>query len=71
MEEFRPIIADSVVVTLINNGEITPADFIRRAGFVAITDEGRKRIIEAYERRVDTLVTHPLFKYPDKLSADI
>jgi CRISP-associated protein Cas1 len=64
MEEFRPIIADSVVVTLINNGEITPADFIRRAGFVAITDEGRKRIIEAYERRVDTLVTHPLFKYP-------
>ena len=64
MEEFRPIVADSVAIGLINNGEIRPSDFIARAGSVALTPEGRKRVIEAYERRLNTLVTHPLFNYP-------
>ena len=36
-EEFRPLIADSVVIGLVNNGEITDKDFIRRAGAVALT----------------------------------
>lgn len=63
MEEFRPLVADSVVISLINNGEIRPGDFIARAGAVALTDSGRRRVLEAYERRLDTLVTHPLFGY--------
>lgn len=63
MEEFRPLVADSVVISLINNGEIRGADFIARAGAVALTDSGRRRVLEAYERRLDTLVTHPLFGY--------
>lgn len=63
MEEFRPIVADSVAISLINNGEIRPSDFIARAGSVALTDQGRKRVIEAYERRLDTLIKHPLFDY--------
>ncbi len=61
MEEFRPLVADSVVISLINNGEIRPSDFIARAGSVALTDSGRRRVLEAYERRLDGLVTHPLF----------
>ena len=56
MEEFRPLVADSVVLSLINNGELRPSDFIARAGAVALTDNGRKRVIEAFERRLDTLV---------------
>jgi CRISPR-associated protein Cas1 len=63
MEEFRPLVADSVVVQLINNGEARPSDFISRAGAVALTDSGRKRVLEAYERRLDTLITHPRFGY--------
>ncbi len=63
MEEFRPLVADSTVITLINNGEIRRSDFIARGGAVALTDSGRKRVIEAYERRLDTLVTHPIFGY--------
>lgn len=63
MEEFRPLVADSVVISMINNGEIRPGDFITRAGAVALTDSGRRRVLEAYERRLDTLVTHPLFSY--------
>jgi CRISPR-associated protein Cas1 len=63
MEEFRPLIADSVAVGMVNNGEIRQSDFVTRAGAVALNDSGRKRVIEAYERRLDTLVTHPEFGY--------
>jgi len=62
-EEFRPLIADSTVLTLINNGEVTPVSFIHRAGAVALTDPGRRAVIAGFERRMDTLVTHPLFGY--------
>lgn len=63
MEEFRPLVADSVAIGLINNGEIRPIDFVTRAGACALTETGRKRVLDAYERRIDTLVTHPLFGY--------
>lgn len=63
IEEFRPLIADSVVIGLINNGEVRPSDFIERAGSVALKQDGRKRVLEAYERRLDTEVTHPRFGY--------
>lgn len=63
MEEFRPLVADSVAIGLINNGELRPADFIARAGAYALTDSGRKRVLDGYERRLDTLVTHPHFGY--------
>lgn len=63
MEEFRPLVADSVVIGMINNGEVRPADFIARAGAFALTDSGRRRVLDAYERRLDTMVTHPLFGY--------
>lgn len=63
MEEFRPIIADSVVLTAINNGEVTRKDFIEQMGSVALTPEGRSRFIETYERRMSSEVTHPVFGY--------
>ena len=62
-EEFRPLIGDSVVLMLINNGEVAPKDFIRRAGGIALTQTGRKAVMAGFERRMDTLVTHPIFKY--------
>lgn len=62
-EEFRPIVADSAALTLFNNGELKGADFIRRSGAVSLTDGGRKAVIRAFERRLDTLITHPLFGY--------
>ena len=63
MEEFRPLIADSVVLTAINNGEVRSEDFIRRMGSVALTPEGRRRFIETYERRMGQEITHPVFGY--------
>lgn len=63
MEEFRPLVADSTVINLINNGEVRLTDFITRAGACALTPNGRKHVLDAYERRLDTLVTHPHFGY--------
>jgi CRISPR-associated protein Cas1 len=62
-EEFRPLIADSVLLTAFNNGEVDAGSFIQRAGAVALTDAGRKSVIAAYERRLDTEITHPIFGY--------
>jgi CRISPR-associated protein Cas1 len=62
-EEFRPLVAESVVLTLLNNGEIRPAHFVVRAGGVALTAEGRKAVLSAYERRLDVEARHPTFGY--------
>lgn len=63
MEPFRPLIADSVVLTAINTGMVTTADFIRSGPSVALKPNGRKGFFRAYELRMDTLVTHPMFDY--------
>lgn len=63
MEPFRPLIADSSVLSAINNGEVRPSDFISAAGSVALTNDGRKRFIKTYERRLSQEITHPLFGY--------
>lgn len=62
-EEFRPLVADSVVVNLVNNGEIRPSDFIVRAGGVSLTADGRRTVLASYERRLEVEVTHPVFRY--------
>ena len=63
MEGFRPLIVDSAVLSAINTGMVTPDDFLRVGESVTLTARGRKRFLRAYEQRMDTLVTHPLFGY--------
>lgn len=63
MEEFRPIIADSVVITLINNRRIKPDDFTQSHGGWYLKDHRRKVFYAAYEGRKNETITHPLFKY--------
>jgi len=63
MEPFRPLVADSAVITAVNNGEVRPGDFVHAAGSCNLTDAGRKRFIAAFERRMQQEVTHPIFKY--------
>src|SRR6185437_4075037 len=62
-EEFRPLLADSTVLTLINNREVSAGDFVVRAGAVTLTAEGRKAVIRAWERRMATQLRHPVFGY--------
>ncbi len=63
MEEFRPLIADSVVIGAINNGVVRTCDFIVTPVGTSLRAAARKRLILAYERRMDQLVTHPVFDY--------
>ena len=63
MEPFRPLIADSAVLSAINTRMVTTSDFVRAGNAVALTPGGRKKFFRAYEQRMDTLVTHPLFGY--------
>jgi len=52
MEEFRPILADRLVLSLINRQQIQPGDFNERpGGAVEMTDEARKTVIAAWQRR--------------------
>ncbi len=63
MEELRPIIADSVVVTSLNTGVVTESDFITHGFGVSLTQAGRRAFVLAHERRMDQEVTHPTFGY--------
>lgn len=63
MEPFRPLIADSAVLSAVNTRMVTEKDFVRAGASVGLTPAGRKGFFRAYELRMDTLVTHPLFEY--------
>ena len=63
MEEFRPLIVDSVVLSAINTGAIKLPDFLRRGGAVTLTQAGRGKFLRAYERRMDEEISHPIFQY--------
>lgn len=63
MEPFRPIIADSVVITAINTGMVGPRDFVTNANGCTMLPSGRKGFLRAWEQRLDQLYTHPHFDY--------
>lgn len=63
MEEFRPLIADSAILSAINTGMVDPGDFVVGANACALQPAGRKAFIRALEARLDQLATHPVFDY--------
>lgn len=62
-EEFRPLVADSTVIRMINNGEVAATDFVTRLGACSLTTTGRKKAIAAYERRISQEIHHPVLGY--------
>lgn len=63
MEPFRPLVADSIAVTAFNRGELGAGHFLRTASGCAFTDAGRRAFFKAWSRRMDAVVTHPVFDY--------
>jgi hypothetical protein len=61
MEPFPSLTVDSAVITAINSGA-TLGDLVQVGPDVALKP-GPKAFFRAYELRMDTLVTHPLFGY--------
>jgi CRISPR-associated protein Cas1 len=61
MEELRPILADRLVLTLVNRGQLGARDFEERpGGSVNLTDAGRKTVLTEYQTRKKTEVSHPV-----------
>jgi CRISPR-associated protein Cas1 len=61
MEEFRPILAERLAVTLINRKQIQPDHFETNegaGGSVLLNAEGRKVVLAAYQKRKQEEVTH-------------
>ncbi|WOQ16527.1 CRISPR-associated endonuclease Cas1 [Raineyella sp. W15-4] len=63
MEEFRAPIADSAIIGAVNNGSFDATMVTRSLGDCRLTERGRKVVTSAYERRAQTVITHPEFGY--------
>jgi CRISPR-associated protein Cas1 len=63
VECFRPIIIDSIVVTMINTGQIGSEDFEAELGAYRLKDKPRRTFLEKFEARLSEVVQHPLFGY--------
>lgn len=60
MEELRPIMADRFVLSLINRAELSARDFtVQKNGAVLLDDTGRRTLLQAWQSRKLTTVTHP------------
>jgi CRISPR-associated protein Cas1 len=63
MEEFRPVLADRLALTLINRKQLRPEHLEERdGGSVLLTEAGRKIVLGAYQERKKEEVVHPLLK---------
>jgi CRISPR-associated protein Cas1 len=61
MEEFRPALADRLVLALINRGQVTPQGFVRdAAGGVSMDAETRRTVLVSYQERKQATLTHPV-----------
>lgn len=60
MEEWRSVIADRLVLSLINRDQLSGKDFKKaETGAVLLSDEGRKTVLTAYQKRKQEEITHP------------
>ena len=61
MEEFRPLIADRLAITLVNRRQIEIKDFApREGGAFELKKDSRKAVIAAYQTRKQDVITHPI-----------
>jgi CRISPR-associated protein Cas1 len=63
MEEFRPLVADSLVLSVLNNRELQPDDFTESLGAYRLSEDGRKRFLQSFERKMNDEFKHPVFGY--------
>jgi len=61
-EIFKPIIADRVIFYLVNKGIIKTTHFIKALGGISLNEKGRTTFVEAFEKRLKTVIKHPSIK---------
>lgn len=61
MEEFRPVLADRFVLTLINTRQINGDGFVQKEdGAVLMDDVTRKKVLVAWQEKKQEKITHPM-----------
>jgi CRISPR-associated protein Cas1 len=63
MEEFRSLVADNLVLSVINMREIQRPDFTASLGADRLSEAGRKAFLQAFERKMTDEFKHPVFDY--------
>lgn len=70
MEELRPYLADRLVLSLVNLKQLSAAEFRKtEGGGVVMSDEGRKTLLVAYQKRKQDELTHPFLQEKVTLGA--
>ncbi|WP_289019950.1 type I-C CRISPR-associated endonuclease Cas1c [Desulfobacter postgatei] len=60
MEEFRPFLADRLVLSMINRGQVRPEGFtIKESGAVHMDEDTRKTVLTTYQKRKQESLVHP------------
>lgn len=60
MEELRPYMADRLALNLVNLNQVNGDDFYKKEnGGVIMKDDGRKKVIAAWQKRKQDMITHP------------
>jgi CRISP-associated protein Cas1 len=63
MEEFRPLVTDNLVLSVINNRAIQPDDFTESLGAYRLSENGRRTFLQAFDRKMNDVFKHPIFGY--------
>lgn len=63
MEEFRPFLADRLVLSMINRKQVTKSGFVKQpAGGIIMDDYTRKEVITAWQKRKQEEIIHPFLE---------
>lgn len=63
MEELRSVMVDRFVLTLINKKIVSTDDFTKlESGAVLMSDDARKKVLDAWQKKKNERITHPFLK---------
>ncbi|MFO5493817.1 MAG: type I-D CRISPR-associated endonuclease Cas1d [Cuspidothrix sp.] len=63
MEEFRALIADNLVLSVLHKKEIQPQDFNESLGAYTLKDNAKKSFLKAFDQKMNDEFKHPVFDY--------
>ncbi|GAX38420.1 type I-D CRISPR-associated endonuclease Cas1d [Nodularia sp. NIES-3585] len=63
MEEFRALIADNLVLSVLNNRKIQPEDFTDSLGAYRLKENAKKIFLQAFDKKMNDEFKHPVFEY--------
>ena len=61
-EIFKPLLVDSLIISVVNNRTIKKEHFEDVEGMVFLNDEGKKRFIKEWEKKLATTIKHRILK---------